>query len=242
MRSGGQPKVQFNLSEEQLTIKQLAKEITDEEILPVAGKYDEEERFPLEIMLKLEECGIVNLSIPEIYGGPGVDRISHALIVEEIARGCAAVATTLEANSLASYPILVGGTEELKKEYLSRLTEEGKFASFALTEPQAGSDVASLSTTIERVGDEYILNGEKCFITNASYADYFVVLATQSGLDSRKRFTALVVERDSNGISIGAKEKKMGLRASDTASLSSKKCEFLSAIESGMKGKDLRFL
>lgn len=158
----------FRLSDEQLAIKALAKEFTNEEIIPVARKYDEEESFPIEVMQKLRECGLFNLAIPEIYGGPGINKISHALIVEELARGCAGITTSVEANSLSSYPILVGGSEELKRKYLNLLTNEGMYASFALTEPQAGSDVNGLSTTVERVGDEYILSGEKCFITNAS--------------------------------------------------------------------------
>jgi alkylation response protein AidB-like acyl-CoA dehydrogenase len=208
----------FELTDEQLSIRSLAREFTNDVIVPLATKYDEEECFPLAIMEQLRKCGLVNLAIPENYGGAGIDKISHALIVEEIARGCAGVATSLEANSLASYPILIGGSEELKQKYLTRLTKEGKYASFALTEPDAGSDAANLSTTARKVGDEYILDGEKCFITNASYADFYVVLARQPDLEG-PNFTALVVDRDSSGVSVGKKEKKMGLRASDTASV-----------------------
>ncbi|MEW9669898.1 acyl-CoA dehydrogenase family protein [Ammoniphilus sp. 3BR4] len=209
----------FNLTEEHQAIRSLAKEFINEEIIPVARKYDEAEQFPMEIMEKLRECGLFNLSIPETYGGPGIDKISHALIVEELARGCAGIATSAEANSLASYPILVGADEELKMKYLNRLTQDGQFAAFALTEPGAGSDVSGMSTTVERVGEEYILNGSKCFITNASYADFYVVLAKQKGSGDSKCFTALIVEREWNGVSVGEKEKKMGLRASDTNSV-----------------------
>jgi alkylation response protein AidB-like acyl-CoA dehydrogenase len=162
---------------------------------------------------------LFNLAIPEEYGGPGIDKISHALVVEELARGCAGVTTSVEANSLSSYPIQVGGSEELKKKYLTKLTYENMYASFALTEPQAGSDVGGLSTTVRKVGDEYILNGEKCFITNANYAHFFVVLAKHSDTEGSKYFTALVVDADSEGISVGKKEKKMGIRASNTASV-----------------------
>jgi len=206
----------FELSEEQKEIYRLARDFTDEEIIPVASKYDEEEEFPFPVMDKLRECGLFNLAIPESYGGPGVDKISHSLIVEQIARGCAGIATSVEANSLASYPILIGASEELKRKYLHRLTYEGQYASFALTEPGAGSDVAGLSTTAERIGDHYLLNGDKCFITNASYANYFVVLAKIKGSD---QFTAFIVDRELDGVLIGKKEKKMGLRASNTASV-----------------------
>jgi alkylation response protein AidB-like acyl-CoA dehydrogenase len=207
--------VSFIVTDEQLTIRSFARDIAKNEITPFARQYDEEEEFPLEIIKRLHEVGLSNLAIPEDYGGPGIDKLSHALIVEEIARACASVATSIEANSLSSYPILVGGSEELKRKYLTQLTREGKFASFALTEPGAGSDVGSLKTTAIRSGEEYILNGEKCFITNASYAHFFVVLTNVK--DSG--FTAFVVDRDSEGLQVGVKEKKLGLRASNTASV-----------------------
>lgn len=206
----------FTFSDEQTAIKIMAREFVDNEIVPHSRLYDEQELFPEEIMDKLRDVGLYNLAIPEQYGGPGIDKISHALIVEEVARGCAGIATSMEANSLSSYPILVGGSEELKKRFLPCLTTERQYASFALTEPSAGSDVKGLKTTAERVGDEYVLNGEKCFITNASYANFYVVLAKLKG-DAPDNFVALVVERDTEGVSVGEKEKKMGLRASNTA-------------------------
>ncbi|MFE4242506.1 acyl-CoA dehydrogenase family protein [Peribacillus butanolivorans] len=209
----------FNLTDDQQAIVSMARDVVNAEIIPLAREYDEREAFPVEIMDKLRECGLFNLSIPEEYGGPGIDKLSHALIVEEIARGCAGIATSLEANSLSSYPILVGGDESLKQKYLKRLTEEGQYASFALTEPGAGSDVSGMSSTIVRKDGGYILNGEKCFITNASYAHFYVVLAKQTLENGENSFTALVVERDSEGITVGEKEKKMGLRASNTASV-----------------------
>lgn len=190
----------FNLTDDQQAIVSMARDVVNAEIIPLAREYDEREAFPVEIMDKLRECGLFNLSIPEEYGGPGIDKLSHALIVEEIARGCAGIATSLEANSLSSYPILVGGDESLKQKYLKRLTEEGQYASFALTEPGAGSDVSGMSSTIVRKDGGYILNGEKCFITNASYAHFYVVLAKQTLENGENSFTALVVERDSEGI------------------------------------------
>ncbi|GAE24558.1 butyryl-CoA dehydrogenase [Halalkalibacter wakoensis JCM 9140] len=209
----------FTLNEEQQAIKAMARDFVNNEIMPVARKYDEEEAFPEEVMSSLREYGLFNLGIPEEYGGPGIDKLSHALIIEEMARGCAGIATSADANSLSAYPILVGGSEELKKKYLGRLTHEGKYAAFALTEPQAGSDVMGMTTTIERVGDEFVLNGEKCFITNATHANFFVVLAKLKGEQVSKTFNAIIVERDSEGVNVGPKEKKLGLRSSDTASV-----------------------
>ncbi len=209
----------FQFTDEQIEIRNLSRKFTNEVIKPKAALYDEEEKFPMEILQELRKYGLFNLAIPEKYGGPGIDKISHALIIEELAKGCAAVVVSLEGNSLSSYPIQVGGSEELKKEYFGRLTKEGQLASFALTEPSAGSDVAGMSTTVKRVRNEYILSGEKCFISNASYANFYVVLAKQLGEREKQGYTALVVDRDLEGVSVGPKEKKMGLRASDTASV-----------------------
>lgn len=216
---GEEIRLDFKFSDEQLAIRAMTRDFVNNEIIPVSRMYDEEESFPIPIFNKLREYGLFNLSIPEEYGGPGVDKISQALIVEEVARGCAGISTSMEANSLSSYPILVGGSEELKKKYLTRLTDGGEFAAFALTEPQGGSDVLGTKTTIERVGDEYVINGEKCFITNASYAHFFVVLAKMKGEQGPNSFIAIVVERDTEGLSVGPKEKKMGLKASNTASV-----------------------
>lgn len=209
----------FQLTEEQEAIKALAREFSKHEIAPFARKHDEEESFPSEILQKLHENGLSNLGVPEAYGGSGIDKISHALIVEEVAKACAGVATSLEANSLSSYPIMIGASEDLKKKYLTKLTRDGMYAAFALTEPGAGSDVSSLTTTAARMGDEYIVNGEKCFITNAGYADFFVVLTVVNEKDAKKKFTALIVDRDLAGVQIGEKEKKLGLRSSNTASV-----------------------
>lgn len=208
----------FLLNDDQAAIKIMTRDFVNQEIIPYAREYDEKEEFPFEIHNKLRETGLYNFAIPEEFGGPGIDKISHALIVEELARGCAGITTSVEANSLASYPILVGGTEEQKKNYFGIITDGG-YSAFALTEPSAGSDVASAKTTVERVGDEYILNGEKCFITNASYANYFTVLAKLKDSEGTRKFVALIVERGLEGVNVGSHEKKMGLRSSNTASV-----------------------
>lgn len=209
----------FFLTEEQEEIKRLARDFAEDEIKPVARYYDEREEFPLEVFNKMRDIGLFNLAIPEEYGGPGIDKLSHALIVEEIARGCAGIATSMEANSLVSYPILIAGTEEQKKEWLGRLTTGEKFGTFSLTEPEAGSDVSGLKTTVRKSGSDFILNGEKIFITNANFDNFYVVLAKQVDSENPRAYTALIVERDSPGLTVGNSEKKMGLRASNTGSL-----------------------
>lgn len=209
----------FQLTDEQKAIRSLAQDFSANEITPFIKRYDEEEILPLEMIRKLGKVGLSNLSIPEQYGGPGIDRISHTLIVEEIAKACAGVATGLEANSLASYPLLIAGNEDQKRNYLTRLTKEGEFASFALTEPEAGSDVSALTTTARKIDGGYLLSGEKCFITNASYADFLVVLAIVPNEKKEKVYSAFIVESKWDGIKIGEKEKKLGLRTSDTASV-----------------------
>lgn len=214
----GGGRMDFLLNDDQLAIKTMARDFVNQEIIPKAREYDEKEESPFEIHNKLREVGLYNFAVPEKFGGPGIDKISHALIVEELARGCAGITTSVEANSLASYPIIVGGTEEQKKKYFG-IIADGGYSSFALTEPSAGSDASGGKTTVERVGDEYILNGEKCFITNASYANYYTVLAKLKNVEGSKKFVALIVDRELEGVCVGAHEKKMGLRSSNTASV-----------------------
>lgn len=206
----------FTLTMEQELARDTARKLVDQEIIPIAGEYDEREELPEHILKKLFELGLTNLAIPEEYGGPGVDAVTASLITEEIARGCAAIATSSSCNSLASYPIILGGSEEQKQHYLRRLAEEGQYASFCLTEPGAGSDVGNISTTARREGDYYILNGVKRFITNASFASLLTVFASLDRSKAHKALCAFVVERDTPGVSIGKKEKKMGLKASPT--------------------------
>lgn len=206
----------FQLTEEQKMAQDTARKFANKEIIPVAAEYDEREELPVEILKKLFESGLTNLAIPEEYGGPGVDAITSCIIVEEIARGCAGIATSATCNSLASYPIILRGSEDQKQHYLRRLTEGGQFASFGLTEPGAGSDVSNISTTARRDGDYYILNGTKRFITSANIANFLTVFATVDKSQRHKSLSAFIVERDTPGITIGKKEKKMGLRSSAT--------------------------
>ena len=211
----------FMLTEEQLAIQKMAQEFADKEITPYARDLDEKEEFPWEILKKLHSLGLHDLAVPEEYGGPGIDSLSYSLIIEQLSRGCAGVVVTSSANgnSLALYPLLIGGTTEQKERFLPVICNEGKLVTFSLTEPNAGSDAAAIATTARRDGKHYIINGSKCFITNASYAEYHTVFANVVDGSGGKKPSVFMLESNMPGISIGKKEKKMGLRCSDTAEL-----------------------
>ena len=154
----------FDLSEEQLAMQKVAREFAEKEIAPVAAEYDEKEEMPVELIRKAVRQGFATVNIPEEYGGAGMDEVTLCLITEELGRGDAGIATSIGANSLACLPILIGGSEEQKEHYLNEIAE-GKLA-FCLTEPNAGSDVSAIATSAIKDGDEYVINGSKCFITN----------------------------------------------------------------------------
>ncbi len=206
----------FSLTEEQLMMRDTVRKFVEKEVRPYVEELDEKEQYPHEIMKKIFDQGFTNLNIPEEYGGSGIDPLTALIITEEIARGCAAVATSSSCNSLATYPILLAGNEEQKQRFLRPIAEEGKFTSFCLTEPGAGSDVSSLSTVARKDGNKYIINGRKQFITSANVANYLTVFCRTGEEKGHKSISAIVVDRDTPGVIIGRHEKKMGLRASIT--------------------------
>jgi len=206
----------FKLNEEQEAIRKMVADFTEKEIAPVAAELDEEERFPQDILEKLDQLGLSNFTVPEEFGGPGIDTLSAVVAAAELARGCAGVAIALTGNAVALYPIACAGSEEMKEKYLNEICDEGKLVSLALNESDAGSNAAALASGYEQAGDSYLLNGEKTFISGASYADYFVVFAANESGESKKT-SVFLVAADSVGISVGEAEKKLGLRASDTA-------------------------
>jgi acyl-CoA dehydrogenase len=207
----------FTLTEEQEQIRQMTREFTREHIIPVAGELDEHGTFPMEICQKAWELGLINVELEPEYGGLGLGIFDNCLINEELAYGCVGVATTVTANTLASTPLLIAGTEAQKKEYFGRLTETLAFAAYATSEPDAGSDVAGIRCKYERRGDDFVLNGSKQWITNAGYANWFVIFATSDPTSRHKGISAFIVDADTPGLSIGKKENKMGQRASNTA-------------------------
>ena len=211
--------IDLNLSEEQGALQKLARDFAQKEIAPVALQYDKEPAFPGDIIKKAHAAGLMNLTCPEEYGGQGLGLVNAALITEELTGACVAIAGMIGINSLACGPILMGGTDEQKRRFLIPLNQAGKTASFALTEREAGSDAGSLKTMARPEGDHYVLNGQKCFITNASYADLYTIFATLDPTKGTKAITAFVVARESPGLSIGKVEDKMGQRALNVAEI-----------------------
>ncbi|MBI3893754.1 MAG: acyl-CoA dehydrogenase family protein [Candidatus Wallbacteria bacterium] len=211
--------VDFNLTEEQQELQKLVRDFTQKEIVPKAKQHDETGEFPTEILHKAWDLGLMNCHIPAEYDGAGLGSFEECLLSEEIGAGCTGMATPMLVNNLAEAPIILFGNDEQKKNFLGRMTREYLFAAYAVTEPAAGSDVAGIRTTAKLVGNEYMLNGEKMWITGASKANWFFVLAYTDPEKKHRGMSGFVVEADTPGISIGKKENNMGQRASDTRSI-----------------------
>jgi acyl-CoA dehydrogenase len=208
--------MEFLLTDEQLALQATARRFAQAEIVPIAAHHDQTGEFPLEVMRKAWELGLSSSSIPAAYGGVGLSIFDAVLVVEELAWGCAGMGTSIMCNDLGLTPIVVGGSEGQKKEWLDYLTGSFRMVSFCLSEPGAGSDVAGLQLLAEKDGDHYVLNGTKCWITNGGVADLYTVFATLDRSTRHQGICAFVMPRDTPGISVGKKEDKMGQRASDT--------------------------
>lgn len=208
----------FNFTPDQIALKKMAQELVAKEITPYIHEMDETSAMRPGLIQKFHEAGILNLVVPEEYDGPGLDALSIALIYEELGKGCAGVATSAAANALASYPVVVAGTEAQKKKMFDTLNE-GRLAAFALTEPNAGSDAGGVSTGAVKDGEFYVLNGTKCFITNGGISDIYTVFVNTRKSAGIRGLTAFIVERDTPGFSVGKKEDKMGMRPSNTTEL-----------------------
>lgn len=209
----------FTLTSEQEEYLELAENFTKNEIIPVAAQYDISGEFPWEVIKKAHATGLMNLHIPEKYGGMGLGTLDGCLITEKMAYGCTGIMTALEANGLGSMPVMIAGNEEQKKKYLSRLIEEPLMCAYGVTEPGAGSDVAGIKTKAEKKGDKWVINGQKMWITNGGVANYYFVLARTNPdpkCSASKAFTGFIVDADTPGVTPGRKEKNMGQRCSDT--------------------------
>jgi len=208
----------FNPSytEEQNALVETARKFAAETIIPVAGEYDEKGEHPEPVFKAAFELGLMNVEIPDAYGGLGLSTLEGCLIAEELAYGCAGMATSIMCNHLAALPLLIAGTEEQKKKYLSWITEEFIFASYCCSEPEAGSDVAGMRSRLTKDGDGWVLNGQKRWITNGGVAAFYTGFATIDPELRHKGITAFVLPRDTPGVTVGKKENKLGQRSSNT--------------------------
>jgi acyl-CoA dehydrogenase len=208
--------VDFGLTEEQRALRELAREFSRKEIAPVAALYDREERFPWEVMRKAYEVGLMNVIVPREHGGGGLSVFESALLSEELAAGCSGIWSSMTVNNLGAWPVVLAGTNSQKRRFLGELTADLAFAAYCQTEAEAGSDVASIKTTARRVGDTYVLNGSKRFITNGGVATWYSVFASTEPGARHRGLTAFVVPRETAGVTVGKHEDKLGQRASST--------------------------
>lgn len=215
----------FSLSKTEILFRQMIREFAEKEVKPLAAEIDEEERFPLETVEKMARLGIMGIPFPAEYGGAGGNNILYTMAVEELSRVCATTGVIVSAHtSLCAAPIYEFGTEEQRKKYLPKLCSGEWIGAFGLTEPNAGTDASAQQTMAVLEGDHYVLNGTKIFITNAAYANVYIVMAMTDKSLGTKGISAFIVERDFPGFSIGKKEKKMGIRGSATCELIFENC------------------
>lgn len=215
----------FSLSKEHQMLRKMYRDFAETEVKPLAAEVDEEERYPEETVKKMAKLGMMGIYFPKEYGGAGADVLAYAMCVEELAKVCGTTAVIVSAHtSLCCAPIFEHGTEEQKKKYLPKLCSGEWVGAFGLTEPNAGTDASGQQTTAELVDDHYVLNGSKIFITNAGYADVFVVFAMTDKKAGTHGISAFIVERSFPGFSVGKHEKKMGIRGSSTCELIMEDC------------------
>jgi acyl-CoA dehydrogenase len=230
--------VNFGLTDEQKMLQKMAREFAAKEIIPVAAEFDEKAIFPSEIFKKGLDLGIVNMNIPDAYGGPGATVFEECLVAEELGYACTGISTSISTNNLGALPIILAGSEEQKEYWLGeRLMDQGDFVSYGVTEAAAGSNVVGIETRAEKKGDSYIINGSKTFITNASHANFFTVFAKTDPAAGHRGMSCFVIERDAPGVSVGKKFDKIGQRASDTAEIVFENVEVPAANLLGQEGQ-----
>ncbi|MES2504745.1 MAG: acyl-CoA dehydrogenase family protein [Myxococcota bacterium] len=209
----------FELSDDQKQLQSLAREFALHEMRPKAAHYDETGEWPDDILKKAFELGLVSIHVPESCGGMGLGALDGSIIEEELAWGCMGITTAVTANSLGQVPVIIAGTDEQKKKWLSPFATEHHICAYAVTEAAAGSDVAGIQSTAVKKGDKYVLNGQKIWITGAGHARWYFVLAKTDKDAGHKGMSAFIVPRDLPGVSVGKKERNMGQSASDTRSV-----------------------
>jgi acyl-CoA dehydrogenase len=211
--------IEFELTEDQLALQEMAREFAANEMRPKAAFYDQGHDFPEDVMRKAFEVGFLTCTVPADLGGVGLNDLDLAIVSEELAWGCAGMYTTMMANSLAFTPILLFGTDEQKKRFFSPFIQKMAFASYCLTEREAGSDTSAIKTTARKDGAHYVINGSKCFITNGGVSSLYVVFANSAPGKGPRGLSVFVVPRDVPGLSVGKLEDKFGHRASNTTEL-----------------------
>ena len=216
--------MEYFLTEEQKTLKNLAHRIAEERILPVRAELDEKEQFPTEILKDIADSDLFRIFIPEKYDGLGGGCLDLCLVVEELSRACSAVAVSYAATALGAYAIILYGSEEQKQKYLPAIAAGKRLAAFGLTESTAGSDASGIKTTAQKTPEGYILNGTKQFITNGGEAEIYTIIALTDKTKGPRGASAFIVEKDTPGFTFGKKEKKMGIRASATRELIFRNC------------------
>src|SRR3954464_1490017 len=232
--------VSFALTDEQKALRDLAHEFAEKEIRPKEREYDEASTHPADVIAKAHEVGLMNLHIPEEHGGPELGAFEGLLVGEELCWGCAGIGTAIAANGLGHGPVIIAGTDEQKREWLPPLLEEPLLTSFALSEPNAGSDVSGIQTTAVRHGDEYVLNGSKMFITNAGHAAWLPVFASTDTSKGHRGLTAFVVPTDLDGVIVEKHLDKMGQRSTDTSALAFQDVKVPAANRLGEEGEGFK--
>jgi len=231
----------FDLSEDQKRIRDAVAEFAASEIAPQVAELERQERFPREILRGLAEMGVLGMMIPEEYGGSGADALSYILAIEELARVCASTAVIVSVtNSVFCYPLWKYGSEEQKSTILREVASGSALGAYALTEPQSGSDAANQKTRAVRDGDEYVLNGEKAWITNAGEAKWYLVMTMTDPAAGTRGITAFLVSSEDRGLRIGPPEDKMGLRSSVTAGISFEDLRIPASRRVGEEGEGFR--
>ena len=215
----------YFLTEDQKSIQKIARKIAEEKIVPIRAELDETGQFPWAIMKNCAETGLFGVSIPEEYGGIGGGTFENCIVVEELSKACLGVSVSYAASLLGTYPILLGASEEQKKKYIPQIASGKKLGAFGLTEANAGSDAQGIRTEAKKVGDEYILNGTKQWITNGGEADIYTVIAMTDKSKGGRGATAFILEKGMEGFTFGKKENKLGIRASATRELVFQDCK-----------------
>lgn len=209
----------YFLTEDQIELRNLVRQIAEEKVRPVAAKYDRDGTFPWDIVKVFADAGLFSVVVPEEYGGMGMGVMELVIVTEELSKACGGISLSVAASALGTFPILISGNEQQKQKYLPDLAAGKKLAAFCLTEPAAGSDAGSMKTRAVKKGNEYILNGSKCFITNGGAAEVYTVIAVTDPERGSRGTSAFIVEKNFPGFVVGKHEDKMGIRASATCEI-----------------------